>query len=327
MLWTVERRICSCSYIIHYLLHSDVPDTIVRSARFVWPSVLVVLLAGGLAMNAQNPRDGTKPPDETPPDKFIYDLLHPTPSDLMRELSTDRPDQTESPYTVDAGHFQVEIDLVSAVFDRDRSGGGDRRTTGWGTEVNLKAGLWNNVDIQFVFDPFVHARLDDLITHTKETASGFADFQTRLKVNLWGNDGGKTALAIMPFVKWPLPVSGLRNGQTEGGVIFPLAIELPAGWSTTLMTEYDFVSTGVDGYSTDFVNSITFSHDLVGELGGYIEFFSVVSSASNSKWEGQFDLGFTYGVNDNLQLDTGCNFGVAGSAPDFNPFVGFSFRF
>jgi hypothetical protein len=48
----------------------------------------------------------------------------------MREMSTDRPDQTESAYTVDAGHFQVEMDLVSAMFDRDPSGGGDLRTTG-----------------------------------------------------------------------------------------------------------------------------------------------------------------------------------------------------
>jgi hypothetical protein len=31
----------------------------------------------------------------------------------LREMSTDRPDKTESPYTVDAGHFQFEADLVS----------------------------------------------------------------------------------------------------------------------------------------------------------------------------------------------------------------------
>ena len=297
------------------------------SSRFVWPGVLAVLAAGVLATNAQSPRVEANRPDEAPPDKSVYDFLHPTPNELMREMSTDRPDQTESPYTVDAGHFQVEIDLVSAVFDRDRSGGGDRRTRDWGTSVNLKAGLWNNVDIQFVFDPYVHTQVDDLVAKTKETASGFADFQTRLKVNLWGNDGGKTALAIMPFVKWPLPASGLRNGQTEGGVIAPLAIELPAGWSTTLMTEFDFVSSDAGGYDADFVNSIAFSHDIAGKLGGYIEFFSVVSSASNSKWQGQFDLGFTYGVNNNLQLDAGCNFGVTSSAPDFNPFVGLSFRF
>jgi hypothetical protein len=35
-------------------------------------------------------------------DKSQFHLFNPTPKALMRELSTDRPDQTESPYTVDA---------------------------------------------------------------------------------------------------------------------------------------------------------------------------------------------------------------------------------
>ena len=66
---------------------------------------------------------------------------------------------------------------------------------------------------------------------------------------------------------------------------------------------------------------------IIGKLGGYVEFFSVVSSAGSVDWQGQFDVGFTYAVNDNLQLDTGCNFGVTESAPDFNPFIGLSWRF
>jgi hypothetical protein len=32
-------------------------------------------------------------------------------------MSTDRPDKTESAYTVDAGHFQFEADLVSFGID------------------------------------------------------------------------------------------------------------------------------------------------------------------------------------------------------------------
>ena len=150
------------------------------------PRILAMLMAGGLATNAQNSSGVAKPLGEGPPDKSIYDLFHPTPRELMREMSTDRPDQTESPYTVDAGHFQVEIDLVSALFDRDRSGGSDKRTTGWATAVNVKAGLLNSVDIQFVFDPFVHVQSDDLVANTNDTASGLADFQTRLKINPLG---------------------------------------------------------------------------------------------------------------------------------------------
>lgn len=43
---------------------------------------------------------------EAAPDKSGYHLFNPTPTALMREMSTDRPDQTESAYTADAGHFQ-----------------------------------------------------------------------------------------------------------------------------------------------------------------------------------------------------------------------------
>jgi hypothetical protein len=31
----------------------------------------------------------------------------------MRELSADRPDKTDCPFTVDAGHFQVEMDFAN----------------------------------------------------------------------------------------------------------------------------------------------------------------------------------------------------------------------
>ena len=168
---------------------------------------------------------------------------------------------------------------------------------------------------------------DDLVAERRRLPRGFADFQTRVKVNLWGNDGGKTALAIMPFVKWPLPESGLRNGQTEGGVICPLAIELPAGWSTTLMTECDFISSGVGGYDADFVNSITFSHDIASKL-------AVISSFLRRQQRIEFKVAGAGrpGVSPTASPTTSSLmraviFGVTRSAPDFNPFVGFSFRF
>ena len=260
-------------------------------------------------------------------DKWRYNLFHPTPTDQMRDMSTDRPDQTESAHTVDAGRFQVEMDLVSAVFDRDRSGGGDVQTRGWGTSLNLKAGLLNNVDIQFVLDPYVTVRQKDLQTDATDTTSGFGEFQTRVKINFWGNDGGKTAMAIMPFIKWPLPESDLRNGKTEGGIILPWAVELPAGWGLGGIVEFDFVSDGTDGRDTEYFNTIALSHDIVGDLAGYVEFAVLLTPENGESWLGQVDLGFTYALNKNTQFDFGCNFGVTDSAPDFNPFLGMSVRF
>ncbi len=247
----------------------------------------------------------------------------------MRELSTDRPDQTESPNTVDAGHFQVEMDLAIMSFDRDRTNGEDLRTTDLAlAPMNLKVGLLNNVDLQFMVDPYVRSKLEDRNTSTTYKASGFGDITTRVKVNLWGNDNEtKTAFALMPFVKWPLSSSEVRNGKTEGGLIAMLGYELPAGWSSCAMTEVDFVANDSGGRDTLFFNTITFAHDLTEKLGGYVELAVLSGDSPDIKVQVQFDAGLTYALDENTQLDCGCNFGLSRAAPDYQPFIGLSRRF
>jgi hypothetical protein len=39
------------------------------------------------------------------------------------------------------------------------------------------------------------------------------------------------------------------------------------------------------------------------------------------------DLGLTYGLTDNIQIDTGVNLGVTRSADDVNAFTGLTVRF
>ncbi len=263
------------------------------------------------------------------PDKRRYNLFNPTPREYLRELNTDRPDKTESPYTVDAGHVQVEMDLVSYTHDRDRSGGGDTRTGAFAiAPVNLKVGLLNNVDFQVVLGTYTHVRMDDRATGTVEKMSGFGDVTTRLKVNFWGNDGGPTALGLMPIVKFPTNQDGLGNKAVEGGVILPFVVALPGKWDMGLMTQANLLRSDADRrYHPSFVNSITFGHNIVGKLGGYVEFFSTVSTERGSRWVGTVDFGLTYGLTENIQLDAGVNIGVTKSADDLNLFVGLSRRF
>jgi Putative MetA-pathway of phenol degradation len=266
---------------------------------------------------------------QTPTEKCGYSVLNPTPRQFMREFATDRPDQTESPYTVDAGHFQLEMDFANWTSDQERSNRVDEWTREWGiAPLNLKLGLLNNIDIQSVIDNYVHLRIEDRLTRTVEKASGFGDVLTRLKVNLWGNDGGRTAFGIMPIIKWPLPESGLRNGKTDGGIIFPFAAELPAGWDMGAMTEFDFIHNSLtSSYHTEFVDSITFGHAIIGKLHGYLEFFSNVSTEHASDWIGTVDCGLTYLLAENIQLDAGSNFGVTDAAYNINAFSGISVRF
>lgn len=286
----------------------------------------LIALAGVCALTSSLTALGQ---DASNADKSGYNLLERTPDHLQREMSTDRPDKTESPYTVDAGHYQVEMDLVNYAYDRHNPDHTATRVDSFSiAPINFKVGLLNNVDVQFVVETYNHVREKDLSTGTVIKRRGFGDVTTRVKWNLWGNDNGDTALALMPWIKLPTNQDGLGNDAVEGGLIVPLAVSLPAGWGMGLMTEVDFLerSSG-SGYEAEFINSITFAHDIIGDLGGYVEFFSAVNTEASADWVGTLDLGLTYAVNENVQLDGGVNLGVTRAAEDINPFIGVSWRF
>ena len=294
------------------------------SGRLPLSAVLFLLpLAESQAQSAA--REIVAPNRSVAPDKSGYTLFQPTPREFLRELSTDRPDKTESPYTVDAGHFQLEMDFAN--FTAAEVGG--VRTRAWNVApINLKVGLLNQVDLQFLFDGYQQMRTHDR-TKRPETMrrSGVGDFTTRLKINLWGDDGGATAFALLPFVKFPTNTDGLGNNAVEGGALFPLALKLPGEWS--LGTEAGFgVLRNAEGTGRhgEFIQSITVGHALAGKLSGYAEFFSSMSTERHARWIATIDAGVTYLVTENIQLDAGCNFGVTPAADAVNPFIGLSIR-
>ena len=261
----------------------------------------------------------------SPPDKSSFNLFRPTPDALLREMATDRPDKTESAYTVDAGHYQVEMDILAYTYDRSDD---ETVKTLNIAPLNLKVGVLNNVDLQIIVESYNIQRTADRVAGTSSRISGFGDLLLRTKINLWGNDGGPTALSVMPFVKFPTNQHGLGNDAVEGGIIFPFAMELPAEWGLGAQVEVDQVrDSNNSGYHQEYGSTITVSHDIVGKLGGYVELFSNVSTEAKADWIATFDFGFTYALSRDIQLDAGMNIGLTDAADDFNPFIGLSMRY
>lgn len=284
---------------------------------------------GGIAIAILGIAVSSAVAQETRPDKSRYHLFDPTPRELMREMSTDRPDKTESPYTVDAGHVQVEMDVVTYGYDRHNPERADQRVQTLGVGItNWKLGLTNDIDFQLVTESFVWQRVENFDANTTETESGYGDTILRTKWNLWGNDGGRTAFAVMPYLKLPTNEGDLGNDDYEGGLIMPLAIDLGNDMSLGIMPQLDIVrDADDDGYDLVLVQTVTLSRTLVGDLGGYIEFFAEVNPKESSDWVGTVDLGFTYAITPDIQLDGGVNIGVTRAADDWNPFLGLSVRF
>lgn len=257
-------------------------------------------------------------------DKWQYNLFNPTPRDQMRDMSTDRPDTTESPISVDAGHIQIESSLFDYGWNDD--GGIEEEVFTYGA-MNIKFGLLNHVDLQIVFDTYTEVETKDKTTGITNTVDGFSDVQARLKVNLWGNDGGKTALAFFPFIKIPTGTA-LSNDKVEGGIILPFSMELTDTIGLGLMAEADFVRQDIGaGYDTEFVHTAVLGFDVTEKIGAFIEYVGVTGSDSEFDYQASTVVGVTYSPSDSLQCDAGVRFGLNEEAEDFGLFFGTSTRF
>lgn len=257
--------------------------------------------------------------DAAPPGR--HTLFNPTPRAELHEFSTDRPDTTESPYTVDAGHVQIELSAAEYTLARDR-----RRTLDV-LPVNLKLGLSDNMDVQLLFTPY--QRVDE----QGEVTSGFGDETlVRLKINLQGNDHDRTAFAVMPFVKLPTGTGGLSNRRVEGGLIVPMAADLPGEFSFGAMAEADLVYHDENRvYGLDLLHSVTLGHAIAGPMSGYVEYVGVLPrgapSGIESRYQAIASAGLTLELAENLMLDTGTRLGFSGDADRATLFLGASTRF
>jgi len=249
--------------------------------------------------------------DNAPPDKSDYSLFNPTPEDDLRSFNTDRPPKANSPYTVDAGHFQYETDL--AVFGYGDSGGVTTRD--WTVfDPTLKVGLTNTIDAELQITPF-----ESQVTRSASgtnSVSGVGDTFARLKINVLGDDRGDMAMALLPYIKLPSAHSGLGNGKVEGGLILPVSIAAPGGFTLIVMPEGDYLKDSAgSGYHGAFDFLINVSHALDKRWTFYSELFTTQSFEAEDKPVYTLDEALTCALTANLQLDFGDNFSLNGVAP------------
>src|SRR5438552_16756270 len=112
-------------------------------------NVLFVLLAPTMLAVAT----GVEPPSAGKPavDKSVFNLFNPTPTEHLRAMDRDGPGNTESPYTVDAGHFQVEMTRLAYTHDREaRDGMTQRLEERELAATTLKLALLNLLDAKLV---------------------------------------------------------------------------------------------------------------------------------------------------------------------------------
>ena len=261
-----------------------------------------------------------------PPPPAEYSLLNPTPDSALRPLSTDRPPRSNSPITVDAGHFQVESDLANFTYDNTA---GVKTRTFEALDPSYKLGLTNWADLEVQFNGLQSISTGNNLVPTMHE-QGFGDVFLRGKVNFIGNDSGDLAIAAIPYVKVPSNRPVISNGAVEGGVIVPITYKLPSDFVLLLDPEFAVLKNATDnGRHATFTNLINLSHPVPGikDLTVSAEFYASVSAERASPDIYTADFALAYLVTPRVQLDLGTIVGLNRAAPARQVFFGISVKF
>ena len=247
------------------------------------------------------------------PSTTRYSLFNPVPKNEMRDFSIDRPDITESPVTVDAGHFQFEADLYKWTrFDWSGSSG---RVVNYFNGL-YKMGLTKSWDIHVGLELF-NQYLD---SEGNTIEKGYGNTTIRLKHNFWGNEGDtRTALGIIPYVT--LPTSPLDH-DAFFGVGFPFSYTLNDKFGAGAQFQFDFLPTGEGDYDMAYLQTVVFGGGLVGDLDFFVEGMGIFYSGSEIFTA---NGGIIYNANDNVKIDVGANVGLTDESLT-RIFLGLSFR-
>ncbi len=210
-------------------------------------------------------------------------------------IITDRPDQTESSATVENGNFQIEAGLLLQYTGADEN---EVRTVSAPSTL-FRIGVHDLFELR-ILSQWSEERIGD------SRIDGINDIEVGTKIQLLQNSEINTEIAFLSHLVIPTGSDGLTLDKY--GTINKLSIShtLSEKCSLGYNVGYNYLGEG-DG---DITYSMALGIAVNNRIGLYIEPYGEFIDMDNH--EASFDAGFTYLLNDLLQLDfsfgTGINY-------------------
>ncbi len=244
----------------------------------------------------------------------------------LRDFCAERPGKATPACVVDKGHVLAEIDLFDVA--RSSDGGVTSRTT-LVFSPHLRLGLTDRIEAGITLAPFTETRTSG-DPSARPVVRGTGDTVIDLKFSLRNPDGSAPSVALMPFVTVPTAQHGLGAGGFQGGVIAPVALALPSGFSLGLDPEIDLNRDGAGSVRPAYVIAAALGHALAPGLSGGVELWANWSHAPQG-WQREASadasLAWIPRTHPNLQLDAGVNLGLTHETPGVQGYIGISHRF
>jgi hypothetical protein len=229
---------------------------------------------------------------------------------------------TESPVTVQPGHFLLEIDALSLSIDREP---GLKYTAFGAASTFLSTGLTARLDLQVGAEFYLSQKFD--AAGLTERQSGVGDVYVRAKYRFYESEDTYTAVAILPYVKIPTNSGGVGNDEVEGGLIMPFHTQLTGGFDFAAMAQLDFLrNDNDDGYDTYWFASAYLSRHILKAVGVYAE-ATVAKTSGGAPWEGTIGAGATLTVSKFAWWDFAVYRGISDGASDWSHVLRFNYGF
>ena len=227
---------------------------------------------------------------------------------VSQDIVTDRPDQTESSVTVGEKTFQIEMGAMYLTAAENNF------ESFMVPQVLLRYGITKGIELRFATQ-FESLKFD--LGDDKLNFNGVNDLQIGAKFQLLKKENVNTEIAFLSHLVIPVSQNNLASNQI--GVINKLAIShvisnrINVGYNIG----YDYME------STSFLTySLAVGFGISEVVGFYVEPFGVWGESN--VFESNFDIGFTFLLNSNFQLDASYGLGLNNNMNYYS--IGFSWR-
>ncbi len=225
---------------------------------------------------------------------LVFMLGYAQDTETVIPIATDRPGAGTSPGLVGKGYLQLETAAQYEGYDS-----GNLRSKVWILNTSLlRFGLLDNLELRLGWD-FQEIKTEINGMESSDIQSGYTPLLVGLKVGVTEEYGLLPQIGIIGHIFLPFSAGKDFKPHNTGA-------EILLAFSNTLdeNSSLDYVlgaNWGNDSAELNFAYSFSYGRSFTTKFGGFAEVYGVLPE--NSKGQNFWDIGFTYLLNNDLQLD------------------------
>lgn len=236
--------------------------------------------------------------------------------EVVPELITDRPDQTESSVVVPHKSLQIETGFV---MENNKADLASQKSFAYNSTL-LRYGLLKNFELRLGLE-YLGEKVTINNTDTTTTMSGFSPLYTGFKVKIADEDGWKPEIAFLGGLLLPFTANkDFKPEYSAADIRFAFSHTLSDRFSVgyNLGAEWDG-ETAIPAY----FYSVSLGVGIIDNLGMFIESYGWLPEEGEAQH--LVDAGFTYLILSNFQFDVSGGIGIQNGIDNFIS-VGLTYR-